>query len=329
MIRSDLEHARTRWSAERGAYEKFCTHLKARLSEVVRECGCWSDVSSRTKEIDSLLKKLIRKKDATYESLGDKAGARVVVRYMADVDRICQSVKAHFEYRNEEDVVARLGTEAVGYRSRHADISLRPDDPKVGEFSPATFTAELQVRTLAQHLWAEMSHDTFYKDQIVPGLKPLERRVNLMAGLLEVADAEFERLNKKVSAMPGMSDMKLLKSLESIFFRFSSQRGDVAVSLELLPVLRKVYGDDDDAAIVAKVRDFIAEPERAETMQSVMTYQLTNPDRSAFIFQPEVLLIYERLEHGQEALRSQWNQVLPDKELQNLALAFGNSLSVD
>jgi ppGpp synthetase/RelA/SpoT-type nucleotidyltranferase len=46
-----------------------------------------------------------------------------------------------------------------------------------------TFWAELQVRTLAQRLWSEMSHDTVYKnDGMVAKLAPdVQRLVVLMA----------------------------------------------------------------------------------------------------------------------------------------------------
>ena len=71
-------------------------------------------------------------------------------------------------------------------------------------FPGGRFRAELQVRTLAQHLWSEMSHDTTYKSGTV--VEPeLKRRVNLLAGLIEIADREFSRLQEEfllVAAIP-------------------------------------------------------------------------------------------------------------------------------
>jgi ppGpp synthetase/RelA/SpoT-type nucleotidyltranferase len=44
-------------------------------------------IYGRTKEIDSLLKKLILKPDKTYEDLTDKAGIRVIVKFTEEVDK--------------------------------------------------------------------------------------------------------------------------------------------------------------------------------------------------------------------------------------------------
>src|ERR1700688_1296455 len=73
-------------------------------------------------------------------------------------------------------------------------------DPGALDYPPNTFWAELEVRTLAQHVWCEMSHDSVYKnDEMVAALPDdIKRRVNLMAGQIEVADREFDRLDSEL-----------------------------------------------------------------------------------------------------------------------------------
>jgi hypothetical protein len=52
---------------------------------------------------------------------------------------------------------------------------------------------EVQVRTILQHAWAEMEHDIQYKSpNAIPTL--IKRRFIALAGLLEIADREFQTL---------------------------------------------------------------------------------------------------------------------------------------
>ena len=53
--------------------------------------------------------------------------------------------------------------------------------------------AEIQVRTVLQHAWAEIEHDVQYKSPItIPD--SIKRRFMALAGLLEIADREFQAI---------------------------------------------------------------------------------------------------------------------------------------
>jgi ppGpp synthetase/RelA/SpoT-type nucleotidyltranferase len=52
---------------------------------------------------------------------------------------------------------------------------------------------ELQLRTLAQHIWAVASHKLQYKREAsVP--VPIRRSINRVSALLEMVDLEFDRV---------------------------------------------------------------------------------------------------------------------------------------
>jgi hypothetical protein len=57
---------------------------------------------------------------------------------------------------------------------------------------------EIQVRSILQHAWAEIEHDLGYKSkQSVP--KQIRRRFSRVAGLLELADAEFAAIRAELA----------------------------------------------------------------------------------------------------------------------------------
>src|SRR5687768_4250711 len=85
---STLEAARTRWLEESARYEALGDIVASDLGRAIRGMGLWCEVSSRAKEMHSLIKKLIRKPEHTYDSLSDKVGARCIIRYRRDLDRV-------------------------------------------------------------------------------------------------------------------------------------------------------------------------------------------------------------------------------------------------
>jgi (p)ppGpp synthase/HD superfamily hydrolase len=85
---NDLEDARKRWLKERPDHDAFGAIVAARVRAALAPLGIWYDVSYRAKGIDSLLKKLIKKSKHTYDSLPDKVGVRVMVRFRSEVDQV-------------------------------------------------------------------------------------------------------------------------------------------------------------------------------------------------------------------------------------------------
>src|SRR5262249_19774054 len=53
--------------------------------------------------------------------------------------------------------------------------------------------AEIQVRTVLQHAWAEIQHDIQYKSVTTIPVA-IRRRFMALAGLLEIADREFQAI---------------------------------------------------------------------------------------------------------------------------------------
>ncbi len=153
-------------------------------------------IESRVKGWPSIEEKL-RRKDlelSTLAELDDLVGIRVVLLFARDVHPVLEAIRTHFDIVSIEDAQDKLGADRFGYLSNHCVIRLKPEWSKIPTFSNLPrLNVEVQIRTLAQHMWAAASHKLQYKrEQAVP--LPVRRTLNRVAALLETVDLEVERL---------------------------------------------------------------------------------------------------------------------------------------
>ena len=89
-----------------------------------------------------------------------------------------------------------------GYASRHLLVSLDPAREGQPAYEPLRGRqAQVQIRTVLQHAWAEFEHDIRYKGTIPDEHVPdFDRRFTLAAGLLELADREFSTIRDRLQA---------------------------------------------------------------------------------------------------------------------------------
>ena len=119
---------------------------------------------------------------------------RCVFLYKRDIKLIERIVKDTFVIKKQCDTFDRLAENQFGYSSLHFVVQLPKEwlnVPSLSEF--ANFLAEIQIRTISQHIWAEVSHELQYKSKIdVPDnlIRPIYRA----SALLETVDLEFDRL---------------------------------------------------------------------------------------------------------------------------------------
>jgi putative GTP pyrophosphokinase len=178
-------------------YSSFTRLLHATVENLIRAAGidCLS-VTSRTKSIASFVEKMKRKGYESTEEATDLAGVRVITFIESDAAAAAQLLRGCFTVHPESslDKSEELGDSQVGYRSIHLICELGKDRATLPEYKPFKgLLFEVQVRTVLQHAWAEIDHDRGYKfSGVLP--RELRRRLNLLAGQLELADKEFSRL---------------------------------------------------------------------------------------------------------------------------------------
>ena len=185
-------------------YEKMGEVLSAKLRGFFDEAGIIvAALEHRVKTEHSLAGKL-ELKGSKYKDIfdiTDIVGLRVITFYIDDVDKVASVVERLFtiDWENSVDKRKLLEIDSFGYLSLHYICSIPESayhDPAHPEINKIRF--EVQMRTVLQHAWANMNHDTGYKSGVEIPKVYLRSRIRL-AGILEMVDDEFSRIRTDLS----------------------------------------------------------------------------------------------------------------------------------
>ena len=174
------------------------------ISDELKRTGIYvTAIEGRVKSEESLIGKLELKgnKYPSIYNITDIVGIRVIAFYSEDVDKISAIAEKLFnvDWKNTVDKRKAHEINSFGYMSLHYICRLpvtelsADEDPKISDIP-----FELQMRTALQHVWANMYHDIGYKSNV--DVQPeLLRSLNRLAGVLDLADAEFSRIRTLVT----------------------------------------------------------------------------------------------------------------------------------
>lgn len=183
-------------------YESFSKTLRSLLNSLILNDGVnVHSISSRVKNRKSLEKKIISKGSYSHiDDITDVIGIRIITHFADEVDIIAQIIEGEFKVdrANSIDKRATLEPDRFGYLSLHYVIELNDSRSILKEYIPyKNLKAEVQIRSILQHTWAEIEHDIGYKSSSdVPHL--IRRQFSRLAGLLELADDEFIKIKKSL-----------------------------------------------------------------------------------------------------------------------------------
>lgn len=159
-------------------------------------------VSSRLKEKQSAEEKLSLQ-GRNIEKLNDMrdiCGLRIITYYPDQVDTISSMILNEFnvDHKHSTDKRKTIDPDRFGYLSVHYIVKLSTDRLKLTEYRRfSDCQAEIQIRSILQHAWAEIEHNLGYKTkEAVP--REIRRRFSRLAGILEIADDEFVNVREEL-----------------------------------------------------------------------------------------------------------------------------------
>jgi len=247
------EHERVAVSAYLNVYD-FNKSLDGVVGRVLEECLSRRDikvhsVQHRAKDPKSFGRKAAIPADNDPNTpkypeplvqITDVAGVRIITYFPETIVAINDLISHEFEVVEQHNTGKELfEEERFGYQSVHYLVQLKQARTQLAEYEHFTGSVvEVQVRTILQHAWAEIEHDIQYKSATaIPA--EIRRRFMSVAGLLEIADREFQTIQNE--------DLRLKDEARAMV-----RRGDLG-GVEITPdalksFLDKRLGPDDRIA---------------------------------------------------------------------------------
>lgn len=171
-------------------YRALRDALEHEIPQHLRQWGVpYFRVEARVKKRGSFEQKVRR--DPSKPVL-DMVGVRVMAFFRSDLAQVEKMTRRLFEVVEESyiDKGDLLGDESFGYRSVQF-VGRTRGGGALEEFA-AGIPVEVQIRTMLEHVWAEVEHDFRYKPQSEPPTPDINRRFALTAALLEQADRNLD-----------------------------------------------------------------------------------------------------------------------------------------
>jgi predicted RNase H-like nuclease/ppGpp synthetase/RelA/SpoT-type nucleotidyltranferase len=180
----------------------------AMVTSTLDEAGInYLTVSGRAKSVASFAAKAARVADGRpvfadpLRDITDQIGVRVITYVHSDVQAVADLLADQVVVYDDRDMGQETAGEGrFGYASRHLLVGLDPVREGQDGFELLRGRqAQIQIRTVLQHAWAEFEHDIRYKGTIPDEHVPdFDRRFTLAAGLLELADREFSTIRDRL-----------------------------------------------------------------------------------------------------------------------------------
>ncbi|KQB86716.1 GTP pyrophosphokinase [Corynebacterium lowii] len=171
------------------------------IEELLSDAGVTYDrVVARIKSWPSLKAKARKRSDDgsplypdPWKNIHDLIGVRVTTFHSTEIPVAVNVLAKSFHVLRSVDKAEQTRVAGdFGYGSHHLVLRVEEDADELEDFRGMAF--EVQVRTVLQHAWAEFEHDIRYKS----GKEKLDPRVDraftLAAGLIELADQQFDQI---------------------------------------------------------------------------------------------------------------------------------------
>ncbi len=192
------------------AWGKFvCQEITAQLNNILPKNHTVDTflkvpVIPRLKSITSILNKAFSRNKIysdPYKEINDKVGIRFVVLLIDDIQIISDIITSNDKWQQSEDRDFQKERKekplVFDYQSKHYVVTNKQDFIFEGVSIKKDVDCEIQIRTLLQHAYCELTHDTIYKPKM--SIEPtVQRIVARSMALIETTDEYFTVANNKI-----------------------------------------------------------------------------------------------------------------------------------
>ncbi|MBW4525377.1 MAG: hypothetical protein KME18_09320 [Phormidium tanganyikae FI6-MK23] len=326
MSVANVDSLRQRYESERPTYEKLADFVQKKLKQQLLQDSISCMFEARAKEVESFLRKaLLKSYPSPFDQIKDKAGVRIIVTYPDDIDRVKEVIAQSFLVQHIEDKSIKLGNNQLGYLGIHYEVCLPKSLNENVQESFEGKVCEIQLHTRAQNLWARISHELLYKSSHDIPVE-IQRNIYRLLALVELFDREIKDARCAIQEEANQPDVKMLERLEKHFYSFTTASFNRELSLEVLETLLLLFENDGEK--IDEIIDVFVEKNR-EKLQEKFSNYCNDGHRNPLLFQPEVFVIFERLEEDPFRLKELWIESFPLSVLESLANIWGTTVELE
>lgn len=196
MEGNSLHEIMKEYSLQCGQYTDFTQRIESLVRDLLREKNISVyTITSRVKSGPCIEAKILESdvKCTSIHDITDIAGVRIITYSSDEVDRVAEVLYEEFDVdtSNISNEQALLDPDRFGCLSLNFVVKLSRKRLELSEYRRfSDCRAEIQVRSILQHSWAEIEQDLGYKDSsAIP--KDMKRSFIRLASLLETADIQI------------------------------------------------------------------------------------------------------------------------------------------
>lgn len=318
-----------RYRVEKDIYLAFGQYVKATITKKLEalvdiHSFIKINVEPRLKDEASLINKAFyRQKNYMnpYEDITDKVGLRFVVLLVKDIDIIKDVVDNEESWKTSLDRdfedERKQKPEVFTYQSVHYVVSNLYEIVYQEVTIPCGITCEIQIRTLLQHSYSELTHDRVYKSKTV-AQPEVNRKIARSMALIETTDQLFDEVNQAINDKQKLID-KFMNEL-SITYNVICPSNILKLS-KINNAILDAYQDSLSLSLLEEIKKYFSN----SIKQSIYTAVIKKKYTHALIFQqPIILFIGYMLDNQPIKTLESWPFVR--EKLEEVANGFGISL---
>ncbi|USU09972.1 RelA/SpoT domain-containing protein [Sphingomonadaceae bacterium OTU29MARTA1] len=317
-----------RWDHERDSYSAWGALVSSKVQDELRplvapvsvDYFLKVGVQPRVKDDMKLVEKAFyRSKGYTnpFEAITDKVGTRFVVLLGSETRIVEQALLniPKWELSKDRDFEKEQSDSPLTFDYAALHYIVRPTEDVEYEGVPiaAGTPCEVQIKTLLQHAFSELTHDTIYKPQI-QATAGMRRSAAKAMALLEATNDYFEKVSHDVA--------EILGAVRN-------------VTAELSSYYKQIIGFDPKPSIVEGLLleayeaethdDWLAELKQLVADKPFLTDVIKRrvAEKNPVFFQPSVLLAYLAIDRSPRKAQARWP--LTPAEIEPLLNDLGES----
>lgn len=272
----------------------------------------------RVKKIESLIEKVYCRKnyDDPYNDVTDKVGIRVVVMTEKQIKVIKKIITDNSTWKSSLDVdyikQKEKNPEVFAYESVHFIVrnmnNLEINGINITKDTPC----EVQIRTLEQHAFAEISHDVVYKQNKDYGSE-MKRYLARSIALNEASDDLFNRVYDMVEKE--RNKYKLFTECFNNIMKFpiESNKLDEELFDCIIPIVEKRKIKTEDIISFVEEYSYIVEKVREKQNDNILFRQ------------PVIIMLYYLAYNYDKELTKLWGEVYDEEDLWPIFTDLGSS----